>query len=70
MKVVLELHFEDTMSVDYIEDIVNRALDAISGGGPKVQPRLLVELSPNYLEIPLGRTGSKMTKKQSSGYPV
>jgi len=62
MKVVLELHFEHTVSVDHIEDIINRAMDAISGSGPVVHPRLLVELSPNYLEIPLGRSKFKPTK--------
>lgn len=54
MKAVLELHFDDTVPAEYVSDIVGKAMSAIRGGdGPMVHPRLLVELSPNYLELPI-----------------
>lgn len=60
MKAVLELNIEGTVSVETLQRLGNRAMDAISGdGGPRVQPRLLLEMSPNYLEIPLHLMPSK-----------
>ena len=54
MKAVLELNIEGTVSVETLQRLGTRAMDAISGDtGPRVQPRLLLEMSPNYLEIPL-----------------
>ena len=64
MKVVLELNVEQTVAVDFIADMADRAMKAITGtGGPPVYPRLLVELGPNYLEIPLHRDyGARASK--------
>lgn len=57
MKVVLELNVEANVPMDHLQDIADRAMAAISGvGGPTVHPRLLLELGPNYLEIPIVRT--------------
>ncbi|MBA7506103.1 hypothetical protein ES706_04783 [subsurface metagenome] len=59
MKAVLELNIEGTVSVETLQRLGSRAMDAISGDGPRVQPRLLLEMSPNYLEIPLMPSKSK-----------
>jgi len=57
MRIVLELNIEANVPMEHLQDIADRAMAAISGvGGPTVYPRLLLELGPNYLEIPIGRT--------------
>jgi len=56
MKVILELTIEETVSVDTLEELAGRAMEAMSGHGPRVHSRLLVEMSPNYLEIPMHHT--------------
>ena len=59
MRVILELNISETVSVDVLEELAAKAMRAISGTGPRVYPRLLVELGPNYLEIPLSDSKSR-----------
>lgn len=60
MKLVFELAFEETLDVETIRHIGSRITDAISGHGPTAYPRMLVELQPTYLEIPLSMERRKM----------
>lgn len=54
MKAILELEIEGTPSTSELRQLGKRVLAAITGDtGPKVKPRLLVELGPNYLEVSL-----------------
>lgn len=62
MRVILELNIEETVPVDYLEEMAGKAMQAISGSGPKVHPRMLVELEPTYLEIPMRRDFPRSSK--------
>ena len=55
MRVILELNIEDqVVPADHLQELARKAVRAITGTeGPKVYPRLLVELGPNYLELPI-----------------
>lgn len=60
MRVVIELNIEETVSTDTLETLGNRVVEAISGPGPRVHPRLLIEMTPTYLELPLHPKPSKV----------
>jgi len=68
MRILLELNIEETDGAfpsERLSGMAARAMDAITGsGGPRVHPRLLVETSPNFIELPISyesvRAKSKM----------
>lgn len=56
MKVLIELNFEaPTVPADVLLELGSRIYDALSGwrSGPRAIPKLLIELTPNYLEMPI-----------------
>ena len=55
MRIIVELNVEEqTLPAEMLEELGNRISNALVGQtGPKVHPRLLVELQPNYLELPI-----------------
>lgn len=68
MKVILELNIDANVPMDHLQDIADMAMSAISGVcGPTVCPRLLLELGPNYLEIPIVRSRKSKSSEAIRG---
>lgn len=66
MKIVYELCFEETLSVDHLQSIGERIAEVVRGQGPVVYHRMLVELQPTYLEIPITHSSKPKSRGMAS----
>ncbi len=65
MRFILAMETDQTLSADDISEIGAKAMRAITepGGHVFVAPRMLVELAPNYLEIPIRTDRGTVARK-------